>query len=189
MTVKDFVDLYNRVSDENFVKKHIVCTYLSFSKKCNLCERIIKATYYTTSKYGVEKFHVDSTAKHMLFNLSIIDMYTDVDVNLDNSINEYDLLQESGLFKIVKDYIGDIELSELLNILEMKERDVICNEYEPHAFISGQVERFGALLGISFSPILEKFADIIENLDVEKVGNILNKLDKESNNKLTKLFK
>ena len=60
----------------------------------------------------------------------------------------------------------------------MKERDVICNEYEPHAFISGQVERFGALLGISFSPILEKFEDIIENLDVEKVGNILNKLDK-----------
>ena len=81
------------------------------------------------------------------------------------------------------------ELGELTSILEMKEKDVMQNEYEIHSFISDQVERFGKLLGVTLSPTLEKLGETIDNLDVEKLGKTLEQVDKLDKSKIVKLFK
>ena len=189
MTVKNFIEEYIKNNDTSIIKKHITYEYLPFVKKCNLCERIIKSTYYKKNEDGTSKFYVDSVAKHMLFNLVVVDTYTDIDIDFNRAADEYDLLEEHGLFELIASLISERELSELMNILDMKEKDVIANEYEPHAFISSQIERFGSLLGISLSPALEKLGGVIEELDAEKVAQVLEVIDKVDKNKIVKLFK
>ena len=187
MTVKEFVEKYNK--DESALKNCVTCKYLSYVKKCNLCERIIKATYYRTNEDGTKTLHVDSVSKHMLFKLSVVDTYTKIDVDFNHAVAEYDLLKENYIFDIIEGFIGEVELSELKHVLDMTEKDVISNEYEPHAFISNQVERFGGLLGLSLSPALEKLVSVIENLDTDKIVKAFETVDKVDKHKITKLFK
>ena len=47
MTVKEFVEKYK---ESDNIKDVITCNYLPFVKKCNLCERIIQATYYNKNE-------------------------------------------------------------------------------------------------------------------------------------------
>lgn len=186
MTVKEFVKQYDKNPDINVVKKAITTTYLSFVKKCNLCERIIQATHYTETPDGATRLQIDSASEYMLFNLSIVDTYTDLKIDFGNVVEEYDMLAKRDLFEIFKSVLPQRELGELYNVLELKEKDMIANEYETHAFISNQVERFGTLLGISLSPALEKLTTIVEELDAEKLAELINKVDTK---KLSKLFK
>lgn len=186
MTSKEFFKKYDKTKDINIVKNAITTTYLSFVKKCNLCERVINATYYTTNPDDSVRFHVDSAAEYMLYNLSIIDAYTDIKIDFKNVIEEYDAFAERDLFNIFKEVLPENDLDELDYILAMKENDITTNEYEPHAFISNQVERFGTLLGVSLSPALEKLTTTVDGLDAEKLAELINKIDTK---KLSKLFK
>mgnify|MGYP007101886324 CR=1 FL=1 len=55
-------------------------------------------------------------------------------------------------------------------ILQMTCDDVMTNEYEPHAFVKGQIERFGSLIGVTLSQILKQ-------LDLEKIQKIMNEIN------------
>lgn len=189
MKLIDFIKKYDKNVDNNMVEQAVKCKYLSFAEKCNLCERIIQSTYYTTMADGKTKLHINSASKYMLYNLSIIDKYTDIEINFNDVLAEYDMLAERNLFYQFKAYLPLTELQELDLLLEMAQQDVIANEYEPHAFISNQVERFGTLIGVSLSPILEKLSNNIGELDNEKLAAILSKLDKVDVKKVAKLLK
>ena len=47
--------------------------------------------------------------------------------------------------------------------------DLITNEYEPHAFISSQVNRFGSLIGTILGPVLE-------NIDIDKITEAVSEI-------------
>lgn len=186
MTVKEFVEKYKQNTSIETIKGIISCSYLPYAHKCNLCKRIIQATHYTTIDDDTKEFNIDSTAKHMLFCLNIVDKYTNIDIDFNKSVEEYDLLAQENLIENIKSVLPDYELSELYNVLEMTEHDVMTNEYEIHSFISRQTERFGNLLGISLSPILDKMTDVIENLDAKEIANAL---ENTSKRKIVKIFK
>ena len=73
--------------------------------------------------------------------------------------------------------IPDRELKEFDVILDMVRNDVIQNEYETHAFIANQVERFGELAGVVLKPAIEQLGKAIENIDEKTVDNIIKKLN------------
>mgnify|MGYP003305076999 CR=1 FL=1 len=63
-------------------------------------------------------------------------------------------------------------------LLNMMLDDAIQNNLSTQAFIQNQVTRFGNLMGITLSPILDKLADNINNMDektIEKLGKQLDK--------------
>ena len=62
--------------------------------------------------------------------------------------------------------INPRELKEFNMVLQMTQDDVIANEFENHAFISQQVERFGQLIGTALSPV-------IEQLDFEQIEKVI----------------
>ena len=176
MKTADFIKKYKK--DENFINEIKSCDYISFAAKCEMCDRIIRSTYYTTVSDNTKKFHVDSTAKYMLYRLSLIDTYTKIDIDFKDIVNEYDALAQHGLIDKIIERITRNEYNELSQILEMKEKDIITNEYEPHAFIASQVERFGSLLDLSISPAIDKLISTIDKLDAEQVAKIVAKIVK-----------
>ena len=192
MKTKEFVEKFNKLTNEEnkgkLVKSIVKTDYLPFVEKCNVCQRIVKATYYHKGEDGVVRLHIDSASNYMLYCLCIVDEYTSIDVDFKDAIAEFDLLNKYGIIDIVSSYIPEKEMKELNMLLEMKGGDVLKNEYELHSFISNQVERFGSLIGINATPALEKLADAINNLDENKIEKIVKLIDKSDNSKILKMF-
>lgn len=167
MKFDEFMELYDNFKETDkrviFIKEHIVKSYIPLEEKDVRSQIIINNSYYDENR----NFKVNSTAKHMFTFLSIVDMYTDIDINFKDGLNEYNKLDASMALDDILSMIDEKDLNEFKIILNMKCNDVITNEYEPHGYISKQVERFGELIGNVLKPV-------IEGLDVEKIIEVLN---------------
>lgn len=180
MTVKEFVKKYNEYkTDElksNFLQKVVLNEYVPFTKKEATCKNIVDTTYYITDNKGIKRLHVNSSATYILYSLNIINLYTGIEIDFNRGLEEYDELNRYGLIGIISSMISERELKEFSMILDMVESDVIQNEYETHAFISSQIERFGTLIGNALDPVLTELSDSINNIDETKIEKITNKI-------------
>lgn len=172
MKFDEFMELYDNFEETDkrviFIKEHIVKSYIPLEEKDVRSQIIINNSYYDENG----NFKVNSTAKHMFTFLSIVDMYTDIDINFKDALNEYNKLDASMALDDILSMIDEKDLNEFKIILNMKCNDVITNEYEPHSFIKKQVERFVELIGEALSPIIEK-------IDLNNLEDFLNQLKEE----------
>ena len=67
------------------------------------------------------------------------------------------------------------EISELRTLIDMKQKDELTNRCEIHNFISGQVARFGELIGIILKPAIDKISEQLENMSEEDIEKIKEK--------------
>lgn len=185
MSVKEFINKYNALENnklkEDFIKLNIISRYIPYENKITTCEKIIESSYYTkTVNNSVEskKIRINSPCKYMLYRLNIINNYTTMKIDFKNSLEEFNLLNKSGLISIVMEFISKEELEEFDMVLDMIEKDFIANEYETKAFISGQVERFSELFGLIVAPALERLGDVLKNMDEKTVEGVMAKFNK-----------
>jgi hypothetical protein len=185
MKIKDFVEGYEKVvSDKlkaNYIKDKLeVKDYVPFAEKVNLVENVVKTTTYERDSNGelTGNIKINSIARALLFGLSIIDKYTNLEVDFKHASSEYDLLCKSNLFASVNELIPEKELKELQGMMDMVFNDTLQNELSTQRFVSNQVNRFSKLIELSFKPVLDKIADEIENMDESKVEAIGKQLEK-----------
>ena len=192
ISVKEFMNSYNALTNEdlknNFVKSTVINKYVPYEKKIAICEKIVESTYYTKTKNtdGVERrrMHIDSPLNYMLYCLNIINNYTSIEIDFSNALEEFNLINGSECLDLIFSYISERELKEFRIILEMVEDDVIKNEYEIHAFIKNQVERFSdvfSILAKTTEPILTEISKKIESMDEKDI--------KKFNDRIMKLIK
>ena len=183
-TVKNFCKKYNEANIEQtkeaYVKSVMNPCYVPYEKKISLCEKIIQASYYKKDMHGNKKLHIDSPVQYMLYCLTMLNEYTNISVDFSNVIEEFNLLNKNNLFEAIFYLIPEKETKEFNVVLDMVRNDTLQNEYETHAFISGQVERFGELIGVSLKPVLEELTRTLENMDektVDKIGEKIKSLN------------
>jgi hypothetical protein len=199
MTIKEFCEKYkNAVNDKAkqlVIKDNLtIKPYLPFKEKNLLTESIVKATTFKFEEYTTDigetkrrnsgQIKVDSVSRQMLFYRSVIEKYTNLEINND-FIEDYDALKQSGvlyeLFSTSEEHESLIPVSELVELnrmIEMKVDDALTNTYEIHSYVQSQVDRFGKLANLTINPFLEKLADAVENLDddhLQKLDNIVGK--------------
>lgn len=198
ITVKEFVEGYNKCVDSlknRYIQEKLsIISYLPVNIKDAIAIVITDRTMFEQEKYADEngeiKFrktdniHVNSFVQYMLFVREVVEKYTNLICSDDaNFMTDYDLLKSSGLLD--KLMIGEIvngkeipplipisEISEIRTLIDMHKSDIMQNMYEPHAYVSRQVERFGTLINTLIEPFMEavqkKIADIPQE-DVQKV--------------------
>lgn len=134
ITVDMFVKTYKANSKtkdkifEEFIQKHITTTYIDFVTKNVYCDSIIKAS--TTVKDGDREFiKINSTSRYVFFVMRLIQLYTDIELDNENIISEYDKLNEVGAINVLMSAIPESEYTEFETILNMKLDDFITNEY------------------------------------------------------------
>ena len=196
-TVKQFCKEYSNRIDKlkgDYLKENLkITTYLPFIKKDALAQNIVNATTYkfedytkedgTTGRRRTNQIQVNSTAQMLLFYRVIIENYTDLEVETEGFYEEYDALNESGvLFELTADFEGHPslipakEISELRGMIELKQRDIMTNQYEIHSYISNQIERITEVGSVVLKPVLDKLATELENMDekdIEKLSKTL----------------
>lgn len=180
MTIKEFAEKYNAMATdrlkEDYLKDNLhIKTYLPFLTKVTLADKLAKVTMLDKDTGNV---NVKSDVNYLLFCRTIIEQYTDLQVETEGFYEEYDLLNESGLLDKIMQMIPEKEIAEFNTICDMKRSDLLKNKYENHAFIADQVDRFGTLIGITLKPVLEKISEQIENMSEEDVEKFTNKFEK-----------
>lgn len=187
ISVKEFMKKYNALTSSELKKNYAVSVinnkYIPYEKKATICEKIVESSYYIRTKdtdgTEIKKFHVNSVANYMLFYLNVIDNYTSIAIDFKNSLEEFNLLNESECIDIICEHISEREMKELRMILEMVENDLLQNEYETHAFIRNQVERFADIIGRVGGTGISRLVDFLE--DEKQMNKMMGILDKVMN--------
>lgn len=199
MTIKEFCREYSNRVDKlkgDYLKENLkITTYLPFIKKDALAQNIVNATTYrfenytkedgTTGRRKTNQIQINSTAQMLLFYRVIIENYTNLEVETEGFYEEYDALNESGvLFELTADFEGHPsliparEISELKGMTDLKQRDIMTNQYEIHSYISNQIERIAEIGSIVLKPVLDKLATELENMDEKDIEKFTNKFEK-----------
>lgn len=154
------------------VKKYIKNEYVPYEKKADIAKAIIDNSYYK-DEVGLDgKSHrilyINSVAKYMLTCMSIIDLYTTIERSTGDGkmLEDFNKLNESGILDLVIQSVDERELKEFNMVLQMTSDDVMANEYENHAFISKQLDRFREIL----EPI---FSQAVSQLDLKQIDDVV----------------
>lgn len=147
ITVDMFIKTYKANSKtkdktfEEFIQKHITTTYVDFMTKNVYCDSIIKAS--TTIKDGDREFiKINSASRYIFFVMRLIQLYTDIELNNDDIISEYDKLNEVGAISVLMYAIPESEYAEFEEILNMKLDDFMTNEYSITALLYNLKQSF-----------------------------------------------
>lgn len=175
------MDQKNVTLREQYLKKTLKITpYVPFVEKIVFADAILKVTMLDKES---GRIHVDSNSEFLMMVRCFVEKWTNLKVENPGFHDEYDVLKVSGIFD--KLFFGNpdakedplipyTEVVEFKEILARKREDLLTNRYEPHAYITEQVERFANISGIVIKPVLDRLADSIANLDDAKIDKIAN---------------
>ena len=178
-TVKEFVEKYvnliNDTAKAKFLEYNLfIKNYIPVNTKVVHADLIAKNTSFDKDS----NFKVNSPARLILGNLECINLYTNITVDFKNMDTEYDLLKTSGIYDYVIEILPEKDVAEFCTFIDLSCSDLERNYNSPHAYVSREVEKFGTLIGVSATPILNKISDEIENLDEEKTDKIAKAIGK-----------
>ena len=146
MTVQEFVNKYKYRKDEKakekFISDRLKTSYLPFIDKCNICERIARAS----SLDATNKYMPHSALNYLLYMLSLVDAYTDIDVVfIDNgeitTDKQYDLLKESGLLEKLINLIPEQEATEFSMLIGFANDDLSSANCDLHVVVDNAINR------------------------------------------------
>lgn len=172
MTVKEFVEKYKKLTNDNarekFVSERIKYkNYISFNEKVVLCEQIVRQTSIEIIKdsEGKEidrKYKINSPARFLFSTMEQIRLYTNLEFPMTEALENYDLLNEYGLIDILISKIPAKEQSEFVTVLNMTMDDFMQNNISIESSLSMLVDRFKNIDKNAVSPILKVLSNKLE---------------------------
>lgn len=141
MKVNEFVEEYKQHKDKDeYIKKHILLDkYVPYVEKITRCKNIIDKTMYTELN-GEKVFKKNSTSQYLLYTLTLIDLYTDLDIDFKNLLDEYDELEKYALITPIISFINENELQTWQTISNMIIDDLMVNTRSIVSWIDNKID-------------------------------------------------
>lgn len=188
--VKSFVEEYEKCLNNDdkakFLKSKLKTEkYMPYADKLALAENIIKISSYAMTKEDgklkqTDRIALNSPMRYILFVMTIVDKYTNIEVNFKNIMPDFDALNFNGLVEAIFEKVGDKETAEFNTVVEMVLNDFMANKYQFKNYIddtllkvSGLVEKCAPLI----DNIVNKLDDMSEE-DAEKLSGLLGRVTK-----------
>lgn len=178
--VKEYTSTTNDVARKMFMEKIQVEPYISFSAKLVYANRIIESTAWDDEHKRIE---INSPARYVLYVYTLISAYTNIDVQNDSMLTDYDALTSAGLKDKIIAKIPEDERKEFDTVLKMVADDYYANHFETHAYIDSIIDRIRNIVENFFSPISEDLVKGLNNLDTEKLSEAITNAVAQVNNK------
>ena len=178
MKVQNFIDDFKSSKVVNsqikpnavgeYIKKTLeVKDYVPFVEKRELCTQVLNACN-TKDDSGLIK--VDSVSRYIIFTLSIISKYTNLEFSSGedeiDSLDEYDMLCQANLLNPILDVIG-AEYTTCNNMLNMMMEDIMTNNNTIENVVGAVLGK----LGDSIDDFITVISDKVEsmNLDLSQI--------------------
>ena len=134
--------------------------YIPFEVKEAVCKVVVKNTIVINK--GIPQ--LDTAGKYIAHIMSVVGLYTNIELKNGQQRKQYDELRKRGLVKVIIGMIDQDELKEYNFIFDSIYNDFFDNMTSTHFFVACQVERFGGIC----SDGLLKLSDAIGKFDFEK---------------------
>ena len=164
--VKSFVEEYEKCSNNDdkakFLKSKLkVEKYMPYADKLTLAENIVRHSSYAMVKEDgalkqTDRIALNSPMRYILFVMTVVDKYTNIDVNFNNIMPDFDALNFNSLIEVIFKKIGDKETAEFNTVVEMVLNDFMANKYQFKNYIDDTL--------LKISDLIEKCAPLIDNI-------------------------
>lgn len=170
MKVKEFVEKYNSFSNDTlkdkFIKESINKDYVPYIEKMSICQRIVNATTKKTISIGKnekEIFYMDSANRYLIFQIQLIQAYTDIVFSDgEEGIKEFELIDQYGINDIIINSIPEREYINFKAILDMKVDDSTFNENNFIQYIDTKIDALRLVIDTMGDSLL----DLMKNPEV-----------------------
>lgn len=194
MKVQEFVDKYiaftNESLKEKYIKDNVKDEYVPYTMKVHICENIAKFTTRKKVNNGEKEkeiFYLDSANRYLLFQMRLIETYTDIKFSDGiDAIKEFELLDKYGINDLIIANIPEREYVNFKTILDMKIDDASVNENNFIQYIDTKIDAIKLALDAfddSFVNMLNdpKILETIKSVENSKGDNIISfkEVDKE----------
>ena len=181
MKISEFVEGYEKLANDNLKKQYIEKNvkiknvYMPYNQKVVMAKNIVDSSSFNEDKI----FEPSSPARYLLQVRTIIEYYTNLELNEENSnfLAEYDALNRNKLLEVIFSMIDEHEMVEFKTVIDMVFDDTVDKYTGVENFVKDQVERFGNLISMTLNPILNTLNDSIKNIDDKKIDKITKKLE------------
>ena len=188
--VKSFVEEYEKqlmdVDKVKFLKSKLKTEkYMPYGEKLAIAENIVRSSSYAMVKENDELKQTDRIAfnspmRYILFVMTVVDKYTNIEVNFGNIMSEFDALNSNGLIEVIFEKVGDKEMAEFNTVVDMVLNDFMANKYQFKNYISDTLSRVSGLIE-KCTPLINNITDKLDNMsqeDAEKLLSLLGKVTK-----------
>ena len=188
--VKSFVEEYEKCSNNDdktkFLKTKLKTEkYIPYADKLTLAENIINHSSYAMVKEdGVLKqtnrISLNSPMRYILFVMTVVDKYTNIEVNFGNVMPDFDALNFNGLIEVIFEKVGDKETAEFNTVVEMVLNDFMANKYQFKNYIDDTLLKISGFVA-KCAPLIDNIISKLDNMsedDVKKLSGLLGKATK-----------
>ena len=188
--VKSFVEEYEKCSNNDdkakFLKSKLKTEkYMPYADKLTFAENIINHSSYAMVKEDgvlkkVDKIALNSPMRYILFVMTVVDKYTNIEVNFKNIMPDFDALNSNSLIEVIFEKIGDKETEEFNTVVEMVLNDFMANKYQFKNYIDDTLLKVSGLVE-KCVPLIDNITSKLDNMseeDVEKLSSLLGKVTK-----------
>lgn len=188
--VKSFVEEYEKYSNNDdkakFLKSKLKTEkYMPYADKLAIADNIVKHSSYAMVKEGEElkqtdRIALNSPMRYILFVMTVVDKYTNVEVNFKNVMPEFDALNFNGLIEVIFEKVGDKEMAEFNTVVDMVLNDFMANKYQFKNYINDTLSRVAGLVE-KCAPLIDNIANKLDDMsekDAEKLSGLLGKVTK-----------
>ena len=188
--VKSFVEEYEKQLNDSdkakFLRSNLKTEkYMPYADKLALAENIVKSSSYAMIKEDgklkqTDRIALNSPMRYILFVMTVVDKYTNIEVNFENIMPDFDALNFNSLIEVIFERVGDKETAEFNTVVEMVLNDFMANKYQFKNYIDDTL--------LKISGLVEKCAPLIDNItskldsmseeDMDKLSSLLGKVTK-----------
>ena len=188
--VKSFVEEYEKQSNDadkaKFLRSKLKTEkYMPYADKLALAENIVKSSSYAMVKEdGVlkqtDRIALNSPMRYILFVMTVVDKYTNIEVNFKNIMPDFDALNFNSLIEVIFEKVGDKETAEFNTVVDMVLNDFMANKYQFKNYINDTLSKVSGLVE-KCAPLIDNIADKLDSMseeDAEKLSGLLGKVTK-----------
>ena len=188
--VKSFVEEYEKCSNNDdktrFLKSKLKTEkYMSYADKLTLAENIVRSSSYAMIKEDgklkqTDRIALNSPMRYILFVMTVVDKYTNIEVNFGNIMPDFDALNFNSLIEVIFEKIGDKETAEFNTVVEMVLNDFMANKYQFKNYIDDTLLKVAGLVE-KCAPLIDNITSKLDSMseeDVEKLSGLLGKVTK-----------
>lgn len=142
MKIEEFIEEFNKSQNkENYVKKHVISTYVPFENKIALANNIVKKTMFADNGDLVR----NTPAIYMNYMLALIKLYMDIEVNDNETLSAFNLIEQYEVNPLLISAIGS-DASSLDTVIKMVINDTIDNHSDLVNFMTIKEDNLKLLL-------------------------------------------
>lgn len=132
--------------------------YIPYITKVAECKNIAEVTSHKEVA-GKKIFSLDSPIRHLWYIMKMVDLYTDVEFDVDKIAEAYDALTQNGVLDVLfggqEPIIPSGELVEFQQVMDMVMDDMYENERATSAILGGLKDTLGMVLNTTFDAMEE----------------------------------